>query len=87
MVKPLLILYQPPELSYPTHSWAKTRVSVLTEDYEEQLMTEEFHALKGAHRFHAIDIQTFDRNPHMNPEETAYILRGKGVMSLDDEEY
>ena len=72
---------------HPTHRWAKTRVSTLTEDYEEQLMTEEFHALTGAHRFHAIDIQTFDRTPHTNPEETAYVLRGKGIMSVDDQEY
>jgi mannose-6-phosphate isomerase-like protein (cupin superfamily) len=71
----------------PSHRWAKTRVSTLTEDYEEQLMTEEFHALTGAHRFHAIDIQTWDREPHTNPEETAYILRGKGVMRVDDQEY
>jgi len=71
----------------PTHRWAKTRVSMLTEDYEEQLMTEEFHALTGAHRFHAIDIQTWDRAPHTNPEETAYILRGKGLMTIDDQEY
>jgi mannose-6-phosphate isomerase-like protein (cupin superfamily) len=50
-------------------------------------MTEEFHALTGAHRFHAIDIQTWDREPHRNPEETAYFLRGEGVMTVNEDSY
>jgi mannose-6-phosphate isomerase-like protein (cupin superfamily) len=47
-------------------------------------MTEEFHALTGAHRFHAIDIQSWDRTEHTNPEETAYFLRGTGEMRVHD---
>jgi mannose-6-phosphate isomerase-like protein (cupin superfamily) len=72
---------------HKSHKWCKTRVSTLKEDYEEQLMTEEFHALTGAHRFHAIDIQTWDREPHRNPEETAYFLRGERIMTVDDESF
>jgi mannose-6-phosphate isomerase-like protein (cupin superfamily) len=71
----------------PSHRWCKTRVAQLTEVYEQQLMTEEFHALTGAHRFHAIDVQTWDRQEHTNPEETAYFMRGRGEMTVDGERY
>jgi len=74
-------------IPHESHKWCKTRLSTLREDYEEQLMTEEFHALTGAHRFHAIDIQTWDREPHRNPEETAYFLRGEGVMTVNEDSY
>lgn len=71
----------------PSHIWCKTRIASLTEPYEQQLMTEEFHALTGAQRFHAIDIQTWEREPHTNPEETAYFLRGTGEMLVGDTWY
>ena len=71
----------------PSHIWCKTRIAMLSEPYEQQLMTEEFHALTGAQRLHAIDIQTWDRDPHTNPEETAYFLRGKGEMLVGDTWY
>ena len=70
---------------YPSHEWCKTRMAQLTEPYEQQLMTEEYHALTGAHRFHAIDVQTWDREEHTNPEETAYFMRGTGEMRVGDE--
>jgi mannose-6-phosphate isomerase-like protein (cupin superfamily) len=72
---------------HPSHRWCKTRVAQLTQEYEQQLMTEEYHALTGAHRFHAIDVQTWDREEHTNPEETAYFLRGTGEMRAGDEWY
>jgi mannose-6-phosphate isomerase-like protein (cupin superfamily) len=70
---------------YPSHEWCKTRMAQLTDPYEQQLMTEEYHALTGAHRFHAIDVQTWDREEHTNPEETAYFMRGTGEMRVGDE--
>ena len=48
------------------------------------MITEEFHALIGAQRFHAIDIQTYEKEEHTNPEETAYFLRGTGEMLTGD---
>lgn len=72
---------------HPSHRWCKTRVAKLTEEYEQQLMTEEFHSLTGAHRFHALDVQTWDRDPHTNPEETAYFLRGEGEMLVGETWY
>ena len=84
---PAVIVSTTYKVPHPTHRWAKTRMAKLNEDYEEQLFSEEQHVLTGAHRFHAIDIQTWDRDPHTNPEETAYIMRGKGVMTVGDEEY
>lgn len=72
---------------HPSHRWCKTRIAMLTETYEQQLMTEEFHALTGAHRFHAIDVQTWDRESHTNPEETAYFMRGVGEMLVEDTWY
>ena len=38
-----------------------------------------------ARRFHAIDVQTWDREEHTNPEETAYFMRGAGEMRVGDE--
>ena len=72
---------------YPSHKWCKSRLASLTEEFEEQLMTEEFHALTGAHRFHAIDIQSWDRTEHTNPEETSYCLRGTGKALVHDTWY
>jgi mannose-6-phosphate isomerase-like protein (cupin superfamily) len=69
---------------HPSHRWCKSRLAILTEEFEQQLMTEEFHGLTGAHRFHALDIQTWDRKEHTNPEETAYFLRGTGKMRVHD---
>lgn len=70
----------------PSHRWCKTRVSQLTYPMgAEQLMTEEYHALTGAKRFHALDIQDFDIDEHTNPEETAYFMRGTGRMLSGDE--
>ena len=71
----------------PSHRWCKTRIAQLTEPFEQQLMTEEFHALTGAHRFHALDVQTYERGEHSNPEETAYFMRGVGEMLAGDTWY
>ena len=71
----------------PSHRWCKTRLAQLTEPYEQQLITEEFHALFGAHRFHALDVQTWEREEHMNPMETAYFMRGTGEMRAGDKWY
>ena len=43
-------------------------------------MTEEFHGLVGAHRFHALDVQDYNVPEHQNPEETAYFIAGRGEM-------
>ena len=72
---------------HPTHKWCKTRIAALTEDYEQQLMNEEFHGLAGAHRFQDIDVQAWDMEPHTNPEETAYFLRGTGEMLVGETWY
>jgi len=58
---------------HPSHRWCKTRLAQLKFPLAaEQLMTEEFHALVGAHRFHALDVQDHDVPEHTNPEETAF---------------
>jgi oxalate decarboxylase/phosphoglucose isomerase-like protein (cupin superfamily) len=83
----LIILSHTYSVPHPSHPWCKTRLAQLTEPYEQQLMTEEFHALVGAHRFHALDVQTYDRGEHTNPEETAYFMRGTGEMLAGDKWY
>jgi mannose-6-phosphate isomerase-like protein (cupin superfamily) len=50
-------------------------------------MTEEFHGLVGAHRFHALDVQDMDVPEHKNPEETAYFIAGRGKMRSGDNMY
>ena len=73
---------------HPNHRWCKTRMAQLTFPLDsEQLMTEEFHGLVGAHRFHALDVQTYDVPEHTNPEETAYFMRGTGKMRSGDKWY
>ena len=72
---------------HPSHKWCKTRIAQLIDPNEQQLMTEEFHALVGAQRFHALDVQTWDRPEHSNPEETAYFMRGNGEMLSGDKWY
>ncbi|MBD3206897.1 hypothetical protein GF319_11230 [Candidatus Bathyarchaeota archaeon] len=46
----------------------------------QQLITEEEHAVMGVLRMHALDFQThanLANNPaHVNPEEIIYVLRG-----------
>ncbi|MHA1973512.1 MAG: hypothetical protein ACTSW1_10990 [Candidatus Hodarchaeales archaeon] len=64
----------------PSHRWAKVRRGLLGDSTDKQLMTEEYHALIGAQRFHALDIQTYEKEEHTNPEETAYFLRGTGEV-------
>jgi mannose-6-phosphate isomerase-like protein (cupin superfamily) len=68
----------------PSHRWAKVRSGILGDSKDKQLMTEEYHALIGAQRFHALDIQTYEKEEHTNPEETAYFLRGKGEVLIGD---
>jgi hypothetical protein len=69
--------------------WAKTRIKNLYETtvnisniVNQQLITEEEHAVMGALRMHALDVQThapLANNPaHINPEEIIYVLRGTG---------
>ena len=72
----------------PSHRWCKTRMSQLSFPLaDEQLMTEEFHGLVGAHRFHALDIQDHNVPEHTNPEETAYFMCGTAKMRSGDKWY
>jgi mannose-6-phosphate isomerase-like protein (cupin superfamily) len=82
----------------PNFRWAKTRsrnlyqvwpsISTIT---NQQLITEEEHALMGALKMHALDVQTHapltDNPEHKNPEEIMYILRGKGEAICGKEKY
>lgn len=82
----------------PNFRWAKTRIKNLYEVpaslgniYAQQLFTEEEHAVMGALRMHAIDVQT---NPplnamplHKNPEEIMYFLRGTGEAVSGEERH
>ena len=71
---------------HPSHRWCKTRLAQLTfPNAQQQLMTEEFHGLVGAHRFHALDVQDYDVSEHTNPEETAYFMAGSGKMRSGDD--
>lgn len=86
------------KLPRPNFRWAKTRSKNLYQSpvsisniANQQLFTEEEHALMGALRMHAIDIQThapLAANPeHKNPEEIMYILRGTGEAVTGEERY
>ena len=82
----------------PNFRWAKTRsrnlyqawpsVSAIT---NQQLITEEEHAIMGALKMHALDIQThapLTGNPeHKNPEEVMYVLRGNGEAICGENHY
>ena len=82
----------------PNFRWAKTRsrnlyqawpsISTIT---NQQLITEEEHALMGALKMHALDIQThapLTGNPeHKNPEEIMYVLRGTGEAICGEDKY
>jgi len=74
---------------HPNFPWAKTRSRNLYQApvnlgqiNGQQLITEEEHALMGALRMHAIDVQThaplMAYPDHRNPEEIIYVLRGTG---------
>jgi len=78
--------------------WAKTRSRNLYQTtvnisniINQQLITEEEHAVMGALRMHALDVQThppLSNNPeHKNPEEIMYILRGTGEAISGDNRY
>ena len=78
--------------------WAKTRSRNLYQApmnlsniVNQQLITEEEHAVMGALRMHALDVQTHPPlmvNPeHKNPEEIMYILRGEGRAVCDKDSY
>jgi mannose-6-phosphate isomerase-like protein (cupin superfamily) len=84
--------------SRPNFRWAKTRIRNLYQAWpsiatitNQQLITEEEHALMGALKMHAIDVQThapLTGNPeHKNPEEIMYILRGKGEAICGTSKY
>ena len=86
------------KLPRPSFRWAKTRsknlyqvpVNVST-IVNQQLFTEEEHALMGALRMHALDIQTHapltNNREHRNPEEIMYVLRGTGEAITGKERY
>lgn len=87
--------YKLPRLNF---RWAKTRSKNLYQVpisigniNNQQLITEEEHAVMGALRMHALDVQTHPPlmvNPeHKNPEEIMYILRGGGQAVCGDEKY
>ncbi|MGD0804703.1 MAG: cupin domain-containing protein [Candidatus Bathyarchaeia archaeon] len=82
----------------PNFRWAKTRSRNLYQApisigniNNQQLITEEEHAVMGALRMHALDVQTHPPlavNPeHKNPEEIMYILRGEGKAICGNETY
>ena len=86
------------KLPRPNFRWAKTRSRNLYQVpvnvgniINQQLFTEEEHAVMGALRMHAIDIQTHPplaNNPeHKNPEEIMYVLRGTGEAISGDERF
>ena len=84
----LRVLSHTYSVPHPNHRWCKTRLAQLPFERDSyQLMTEEFHGLVGAHRFHALDVQTFDVPEHTNPEETAYFMRGTARMRSGDKWY
>lgn len=81
-------IYKAPK---PYFRWAKARafnlyqsqyVTLSPSVIGQQLITEEQHAISGAYRMHALDVQTnapLNELPaHTNPEETMYFLRGEG---------
>ena len=87
--------YKLPRLNF---RWAKTRSKNLYQApmslgniINQQLITEEEHAVMGALRMHALDIQTHPPmmvNPeHKNPEEIMYILRGEGRAVCNEDNY
>lgn len=89
-VRILTLTYKVPR---PSFRWAKSRTHNLYKvpQYHSskrivgyaQLFKEEEHAVLGALRMHALDIQTntpgIELPDHKNPEEIMYILRGKGL--------
>jgi mannose-6-phosphate isomerase-like protein (cupin superfamily) len=92
----LTLTYETPR---PNFRWAKSRIKNLHEvPYQRvgwywgtQLFTEEEHAVMGALRMHALDVQT---NPpgislprHRNPEEIMYFIGGKGKAISEDIEH
>jgi len=83
-------IYKAPK---PYFRWAKARTfhlynaqytSLRPAVISQQLITEEQHAVSGAYRMHAIDVQTNapmnELGTHTNPEETMYFLRGEGEV-------
>jgi len=85
----LTLAYKVPK---PAFRWAKSRTKNLFQvpQYHSsrqmvgytQLFTEEEHAVMGALRMHAVDLQTnppgYSLPDHRNPEEIVYVLRGEG---------
>ena len=89
-------IYKAPK---PYFRWAKARVfhlynsqyTTLGSTIAQQLITEEQHAVSGAYRMHALDVQTTmphnEMSPHTNPEETMYFLRGEGEALSEGERF
>ena len=82
----------------PYFRWAKARTfhlynaqytSLRPSVIGQQLITEEQHAISGAYRMHALDVQTNapmnELAVHTNPEETMYFLRGEGEVQSGSE--
>lgn len=81
------------KLPRPAFRWAKSRTNNMYKVPHfhssrrmigyTQLFKEEEHAVMGALRMHAVDIQTntpgIPNYDHRNPEEIMYFLRGKGI--------
>ena len=97
-VRVLSISYKVPRRAF---RWAKSRSRNLHEVPQPhsanrlvnyvQIFKEEEHALMGALRMHALDVQT---NPsgvnlpdHRNPEEVMYVLEGRGIVFSDGETF
>jgi mannose-6-phosphate isomerase-like protein (cupin superfamily) len=89
-VRILTLTYKVPR---PAIRWAKSRTNNMYKVPQRhssrkmvgytQLFKEEEHAVMGALRMHAVDIQTntpgITLRDHKNPEEIMYFLRGKGA--------
>jgi mannose-6-phosphate isomerase-like protein (cupin superfamily) len=82
----------------PYFRWAKARAfnfyeaqytSFRASTINRQLITEEQHAISGAYRMHALDIQITpphnEVSVHTNPEESMYFLRGVGEALSEGE--
>jgi len=92
----LTITYKIPR---PNFRWAKTRIRNLYEAQQSaanwsgyaQIFSEEEHAVMGALRMHAVDVQTEpplnSRPEHNDPETVMYFLRGTGEVRPGDKKY
>ena len=83
----------------PSYRWAKAVVKNMYEApyrrygsiWSTHVISEQEHAVSGALRMHALDVQTnppgVNLSRHRNPAEAMYFLGGEGVAIADNVEY